>query len=255
MSKHRLSRAVLLAASLLIASLPALADSLPAYPFIHVTGSAFQQAMPDIGALDFEAVALDADPAAARALLETRIGEARALMQQLGLDPDDLVVREVRQSLPKDKQPAAGAPVYELRCDVHINVRNLASWPALAGGLLGKPNLDGFASSFDLSTMDRVNDELMAQAIADARRRAGVIAAADGRRLGAMTAATPQELKNLTTSMGLDRAEFRYQRNQSNARPQNADREQLLTVQAIKLRQPVDVIFRLEGAAAAKRSK
>jgi uncharacterized protein YggE len=255
MSKPRLSRAVLLAASLLVPSLPALADALPSYPFIHVTGSAFQQTMPDIGALDFEAVALDADPAAARAVLEARIGEARALMQQLGLDPEDLAVREVRQSLPKDKQPAGGAPMYELRCDVHINVRNLASWPALAGGLLGKPNLDGFASSFDLSTMSQVAAQLVTEAVADARHLATVIAAADGRRLGAMTAATPQELKNLSTSMGLERGEFRYQRSQSNARPQNADREQLLMIQALKLRQPVDVIFRLEGAAAPKRSK
>ena len=263
MPKHPLSRTALsalsstalLAASLLTVSLPAAAESLPAYPFIHVVGSAYQQVLPDIGALDFEVVAADADPAAARAVLEARVGEARALMQQLGLDPDDLAVREVRQSQPRDKQPATGGPVYELRCDVHIQVRNLSSWAALAGGLLGKPNLDGFASSFDLSNMDQVNDELVTQAIADARRRAGVMAAADGRRLGAMTAATPQDLKNLTTSMGLERGDFRFQRNASNARPQDVDREQLLMVQALKLRQPVDVIFRLEGAVTPKRTK
>src|SRR5205823_14881099 len=137
---------------------------------------------------------------------------ARALMQQLGLDPEDVVVREVRQNEPKDKQPATGGPVYELRGDVHIDVRNVSAWKALAGGLVGKPNLEGFASSYDLSTMDQVNDQLVTEAIQDARRRAGVMAAADGRRLGALMAATPQELKNLTTAMGLDRGEFRYQR-------------------------------------------
>jgi uncharacterized protein YggE len=237
---------------LLAGSLPAAAESLPAYPFVHVVGSAYQQVMPDIGALDFEAVAVDADPAAARAVLETRIGEVRALMQQLGLDPDDLVVREVRQSEPRDKQPATGGPVYELRCDVHINVRKLDAWPALAGGLLGKPNLDGFASSFDLSTMGQVADQLLSQAVADARHLATVIAAADGRRLGALTAATPQELKNLTASMGLERGEFRMPRSPGNARPQGTDpeqdREQLLIVHPLKLRQPVDALFRIEGA-------
>lgn len=247
MLKHPLLRTALFASACLFAAAPAAADSLPAYPFIHVTGSAFQQVMPDIGALDFEAVALDTDPAAARAVLETRIGEARALMQQLGLDPDDLVVREVRQSEPRDKQPASGGPVYELRCDVHINVRKLDAWPALAGGLLGKPNLDGFASTFDLSTMSQVAAQLLTEAVADARHLATVIAAADGRRLGALTAATPQELKNLTTSMGLERGEFRYQSRSDNARPQDTDREQLLVVHALKLRQPVDAIFRIEG--------
>lgn len=249
--------AALLAASLTIVERPAAAESLPAYPFIHVTGSAFQQVMPDIAALDFEIVALDADPAAARAVLEARVNEARALMQQLGMDPDDVIVREVRQSEPKDKQPATGAPVVELRCDVHIEVRNVANWKALAGGLVGKPNLDGFASSFDLSTMDQVTDQLVTEAVQDARRRAAVMAAADGRRLGALMAATPQDLKNLTTAMGLDRGEFHYQRNQSNARPGDTDPETLLMVQAIKLRQPVDAIFRIEGGATGgqKRAK
>lgn len=251
MPKHPVSiaSAALFAASLLGLSLPAAADSLPSYPFIHVTGSAYQQVLPDIAALDFEVVAVDADPAAARAVVEARLGEARDLMGQLGLDPADLAVREVRQSEPKDKQPATGGPVYEVRCDVHIDVRKVAAWAALAGGLVGKANLDGFASSFDLSTMDQLNDELVTQAIADARRRAGVMAAADGRRLGAMMAATPQELKNLTTSMGLERGDFRYQRTSSNARAGEVDREQLLMVQSLKLKQPVDVIFRIEGAA------
>jgi uncharacterized protein YggE len=247
--------AVLLASALLSMSMPATAEALPAYPFIHVTGSAYQQVMPDIAAVDFEVVAVDADPAVARSTVEARIGEARALMQQLSLDPDDLVVREIRQSEPKDKQPAGGGPVYEVRCDVHINVRNVSNWPALAGGLLGKANLDGFASSFDLSNMDQVNDQLVTEAIADARRRAGVMAAADGRRLGAMMAATPQDLKNLTTSMGLERSDFRYQRDTSNARPGDTDRDTFVMVQMLKLRQPVDVIFRIEGAAQAKRTK
>jgi uncharacterized protein YggE len=245
----------LLSAALLITAASAAAESLPAYPFIHVTGSSYQQVMPDIAAVDFEVVALDADPAVAKSTVEARINEARELMKQLSLDPEDLVVREIRQSEPKDKQPASGGPVYEVRCDVHINVRNVSNWPALAGGLLGKANLDGFASSFDLSNMEQVNDQLVTEAILDARRRAGVMAAADGRRLGPMMAATPQDLKNLTTSMGLERGDFRFQRNASNARPGETDRDTFVMVQTLKLRQPVDVIFRIEGAAPARRTK
>jgi len=254
MLKKTLSSAAL-SAAFLFAAAPAKAESLPAYPFIHVIGSSYQQVMPDLAAVDFEVVATDADPAVARNTVEARINEARELMKQLSLDPEDLVVREIRQSEPKDKQPASGGPVYEVRCDVHINVRNVSNWPALAGGLLGKANLDGFASSFDLSNMEQVNDQLVTEAIADARRRAGVMAAAGGRRLGPMMAATPQDLKNLTTSMGLERSDFRYQRNTSNARPGDTDRDTFVMVQMLKLRQPVDVIFRIEGAAAGKRTK
>lgn len=234
---------------------PARAESLPAYPFAHVSGSAFTGVMPDIGAIDFEIVAQDADPAAARAVLDARVGEVNALMKEVGLDPDDVAVREIRQSVRKDPPAPPGAPVYELRCDVHVNVRNLANWRALAGGLLGKPNLDGFASSFDLLDADKVTDELAAQAVMSARRRAGVLAAAEGRRLGPLMAVTPGELKNLTTAMGLQRAEF-FPRGAAGAGTTPIDGEALLVVRALKLQVGVDAIFRLDGSAApAKRQK
>lgn len=228
------------------------ASPVPDYPFVHVVGSAYTAVIPDIAVLDFEIVALDTDPAAAKAVLEARVGEIRALMQQLGLDPEDAVVREVRQSVRKGEQAPGGGPLYELRCDVKVSVRNVSSWPALAGGLFGKPNLDGFASTFDLSTMQQTNDELVANAIADARRRAEVIAAASGRRLGAVTAVTPEGIKNLSTAMGLQREDFRMERRVGTPGRGDVDREQLMTISAIRLNQPVDVIFRLENLSGAR---
>jgi hypothetical protein len=47
--------------------------------------------------------------------------------------------------------------------------------------------------------------------------------------------------------MGLERSDFRRDRGTDRARAQDVDREQLLAVPALKLRQPVDVIFRLEN--------
>jgi uncharacterized protein YggE len=232
---------------LLLATGGAGASPVPDYPFVHVTGSSFQATMPDIASLDFEIVAPDADPAAARAVIEARVGEVRDLARQLGIDADDIVVREVRQGIRKEERAANGAPVYELRCDVHINVRNVANWAALAGGLLGKPNLDGFASAFDRTDMDKIHDELVTQAIQDARRQADVMAAAGGRRVGGLMGATPDALKNLSTAMGLERVEFRRNEGAGRARAQEVDREQLLAVPALKLRQPVDAIFRLEN--------
>jgi hypothetical protein len=245
-------RAVALSLSLACVASNAAASPVPDYPFVHVVGSAYTAVLPDIAVLDFEIVALDADPAAAKAVLEARLTEIRALMRQLGLDPDDAVVREVRQSVRKGEQAPGGGPLYELRCDVKIGVRNVSSWPALAGGLFGKPNLDGFASTFDLSTMQQTNDELVTNAILDARRRAEVIAAASGRRLGAVTAATPEAIKNLSTAMGLQRDDFRIEGRAGNPGATDIDREQLMTITAIRLNQPVDVIFRLENLAGAR---
>lgn len=244
MLKTRLRTAVLV---LLLATGGAGASPVPDYPFVHVTGSSFLAAVPDIASLDFEIVALDADPAAARAVLEARMGEVRDLARQLGIEADDVAVREVRQGIRKEEKAANGAPLYELRCDVKINVSNVANWAALAGGLLGKPNLDGFASAFDRTDMDTIHDELVTQAIQDARRQADVMAAAGGRRVGGLMGAAPEALKNLSTAMGLERGELRRDGGAGRARAQEVDREQLLAVPALKLRQPVDVIFRLEN--------
>ena len=231
----------------------AAASPVPDYPFVHVTGSAFVGVMPDIAALDFEIVAVDADPAAARAVIDTRVAELRALMGQLGLDDADAHIREVRQALRKSER-AGAAPQYELRCDVHINVRNVASWPALAGGLFGKPNLDGFASSFDLSTMGQVTDDLTGQAIVDARRRAEVMATGFGRRVGAVMGATPDTLKNLSAAMGLERGDFRSERGGRTPTRTDVSREELMLVQPLKLQQTVDVIFRLDSAGGRTRA-
>ncbi|MGO4475221.1 SIMPL domain-containing protein [Massilia sp. 2TAF26] len=249
-----LAACTMAAAALTLPAAPAVASSIPDYPFVHVTGSNFRVEMPDIATLDFQVVAADADPAAARAVIDARMAEVRELMQKLSIEEDDMQVREVRQSVRKERN-ADGTPVYELSCDVHIRLRNTANWPALGGGLLGKPNLDSFAADFDLSTMEQVNDEMVAAAIADARRRAEVMAAAGGRRLGPMMAATPDALKKLGTTLGLERDEFRVERRAratSNQRAADIDRETFVMVQLLKLRQSVDIVFRLENGAAAR---
>jgi uncharacterized protein YggE len=250
-----LAACAMAAAALTLPAGPALASPIPDYPFAHVNGNSFRMEMPDIASLDFQIVAEGSDPAAARATIDARMAEVRELMQKLSIDVEDMQVREVRQGV--RKQPAAdGAPVYELSCDVKINLRNVANWPALAGGLLGKPNLDSFAADFDLSTMDKVTDEMLAEAIKDARHHAEVMATASGRRLGPAMAVTGDAIKKLGTNLGLERDEFRAERKQGR-RPANQsaaeiDRDTFVMVQMLKLRQSVDMVYRLENAAPAR---
>jgi uncharacterized protein YggE len=230
-----------LACAVLIAPV-AVASQLPDYPFIHVTGSAWTVAIPDIGELDFEIAAAGADPAAARAAVEARIAEVQALVEEQGLPADDVAVRAVRQDIRKN-EGTPDAPVYEVRCAVHLNVRDLSKWPALAGGLLAKPNLDGFAAAFGRTDQDRVDDEVTADAIHDARRRAEALAAGFGRKLGPVTAVTPGALKNLSNAMGLVPADF-YPR--GGGKGPQVERADILSVTAVKLVRSVDVIFRIK---------
>ncbi|MFL6671915.1 MAG: SIMPL domain-containing protein [Massilia sp.] len=219
------------------------ASQLPEYPFIHVSASASANVVPDIGELDFEILAADPDPAAARAAVEARIAEIQGLMEQQGAPLDDVEVRDLRQAIRKG-EASATAPIYEIKCAVHLNVHDLTKWRAIAGGLLAKPNLDGFSTSFGATARDKIEMELTAEALRDARRRADAMAAGVGRKVGAVTAVTNGALKNLSSAMGLVQADFYNRRNSTEAN--RVEPGDIVNITSLKFVQSVDVIFRIK---------
>jgi uncharacterized protein YggE len=216
------------------------ASPLPGYPFVHVSAEASRYTTPNIGALDFVIVAPDADPALARTTVETRIAEVRAQLAEQGIPLEDLETRDVRREAGRNAQ--AEATAQELRVSVHLIVRDLSKWRAVVAPLLDKPNLADFATSFDIVERDQFEAELMADALRDARRRAETIAKGVRRKLGAVTAVTPGGVKNVGAAIGLVRADFSYTR----VKASNVEARNFLSVDALKLVQPVDVVFRLE---------
>ena len=234
---------IFLASLFALLPLTSTAAELPSYPFIHVSGYGSAVVMPDVGTVEFEIAAQDLDPAAALTIVEARIEEIRVLMQQLGVAPADLEMRDIRRDIKRGEQP--GAPFHELRSSVKLTVRNLANWKMLVQPLLDKPNLDGFMTGFDSSERGRIEIELMGDAIKMARRKADGIAAGFGRKVGAVSGVSTGELKNLTRAMNLSPMEFNNYRGNQERRPP-ADRAELVALTSIKLQQPVDVIFRIK---------
>lgn len=229
-----------LAAALAALPLAAGASPLPSYPFVHVSAEASTYRVPDIGTIDFEILAADADPELARATVETRIGEIRALLEGQGVSLDGLETRDVRKEL--RKSVPVEAPVYEVRCSVRVNMRDLSKWRAVVAPLLNMPNLNSFATTFDTTERDQVEAGLMTDALRDARRRAELIAKGARRKLGAVTAVTPGGVKNVGYTIGLLRADFMDRRGSG----AGVQAHEFLAIEALKLAQPVDVVFRLE---------
>ncbi|MFC4929602.1 SIMPL domain-containing protein [Massilia sp. GCM10023247] len=226
----------------LAAALPssAQASPLPAYPFVHVSADATRYTTPNIGVLDFLVTAPDGEPGQARDTIETRMAEVRALLQEQGIPLEDLETRDVRRE--PGRNGAGEATPQELRVSVHLVVRDLSKWRAVVARLLDKPHLNSFSTSFDLVEREQVEAELMADALRDARRRAEIIARGSRRKLGAVTGVTPGAVKNLGAALGLVRTDVGLQR----GRPANVGARDFLQVDALKLMQPVDVVFRLE---------
>jgi len=229
-----------LALAAALAAPAAMASPLPVYPFVHVSAEATRYTTPNIGTIDSLVSAVETEPGQARATIEARMEEVRTLLREQGVPIEDLETRDVRREPGSSK--AAEATPQELRVSVHLIVRDLSKWRAVVAPLLDKPNLSGFGTAFDLTERDAFEAELMADALREARRRGEIIARGARRKLGAVTGVTPGGVKNLGAAMGVVRTDFSYQR----SRPSNVGARDFLSVDALKLMQPVDVVFKLE---------
>ncbi|MES2151974.1 MAG: SIMPL domain-containing protein [Pseudomonadota bacterium] len=216
------------------------ASQLPDYPFIHANGSAGRYVAADIGEIDFEVVAFDGDTEAARALVEQRVADIRALMEGQGVPSADVETRDVRKEVRRGEQ-GASAPTYEIKCSVHIHVTDLTKWREIMLPLLNMPNLGSFATTFAVSDRKQIELELISAAIKDAMQRAEGMAAGLGKKLGAPAAVSSGPLRNLGNSMGLVPSDFR-----NGGRGQIPTRKDFLSIEVLRMDQPVDVIFRIK---------
>jgi len=226
--------ATALAVAAMLHAAPARAADLPAYPFIHVTAAADLHVMPDTGEIDFDIVTTDADLEAAWKLVHERLTASRALLAAQGVKVEDISVQDVlRRPLKEGERVTA----IETRAAVHATVRDLNGWTALIQSLMGLPNVEALAVAFSRSDADRIEAELVSQALGVARVKAQNIARGIGAKLGPAGGVALAPLKNLSNAMGLASDAPRYPSVSSPRDPQ------LVGVQ--KFVQGVDVIYRI----------
>jgi len=226
--------ATALAIAAVLHAAPARAADLPAYPFIHVTAAADLHVMPDTGEIDFDIVSTDADLEAAWKLVHERLTASRALLAAQGVKVEDVSVQDVlRRPLKEGERVTA----IETRAAVHATVRDLNGWTALIQSLMGLPNVESLAVAFSRSDADKIEAELVSQALGAARMKAQNIALGLGAKLGPAGGVALAPLKNLSNAMGLASDAPRYPSVSSPRDPQ------LVGVQ--KFVQGVDVIYRI----------
>jgi uncharacterized protein YggE len=238
-----------LALAVLLSPFAAHASNLPDYPFVHAAGEGYVMVLPDLGEIDFDISASDADPAAAVALVQARVAEVRAVLAAQSGAPDgeggaSAAVRDLRKEMRKPAQPdAAVAPEYDIRSSVHIMVKDLAQWRPIMQALLAMPNIDRLSTTFGKTDRLKAEQELTAAAVQDARRRAEAMAAGFGKKVGAVTAISSGQLRNLTGAVGLLPGDVN--KNHPGIAPP-ADDKDFLAVDVLKWSQTVDMIFRIK---------
>lgn len=225
-------------------ALPGMAADLPNHPFIHVSASAEFHVMPDIGEIDIDIVSLEPDADAAWKLVNERLEASRALFAQHGVAVEDVFVQDIVRRPRKIEVLPEGQPVpMETRVALHLTVRDLGQWTPLLRALLVMKDLESLAVAFNRSDRDKIEADLVTQALATAKSKAQNIARGVGARLGPATGVALEPLKNLSNSMGMS--------SDPNGRHigdrRGAPRGDMALVQAMRLMQAANVIYRIGG--------
>ncbi|VXC62805.1 SIMPL domain-containing protein [Massilia sp. 9I] len=236
----RFAAALLLAAT----ALPGMAADLPNHPFIHVNATADQYIMPDVGEIDIDIVSLEPDAEAAFKLVNERLEAGRALFAENGIAPEDVLVQDIVRRPRKVEVLPEGQPLpMETRVSLHITVRNLEHWTPVMRALLVMKDLESLTVAFNRSDRQKVEADLLQQALRMAKAKAQEIARGVGAKLGPASGVSIGALKNLSNAMGMA--------SDSNARSsggrRTGARTEMALVQAIRLAQSVDVIYRIGG--------
>lgn len=230
---------ILAAFALFALSGAASANDLPSYPFIHVSGSAFLRAMPDIGELNFEIATYEADPEAAWKIVDGRRNEIRALLAEQGIPEEDISVQDIQRRMRKPDGDGPPQPAVTM-ASVQVIVRDLSKWGPIVQPIMHLQNIDAIGVAFSRSDAQQLEADLVKEALADARRQAMNIARGAGRGLGPVNGVSLQPLKNLSNSFGL--ASENYERV---SRPKR-DGVDYSLVAAMELRQIVNVLYRFK---------
>ena len=217
------------------------ASDLPTFPFVHTSGSANINTVADIGEIDMELTSPDQHPEAAWTALETRLAEVRALVAQQGLPAADVDVQSIVRGARKQDDKDAAAPAgFYTSCTLHLTVRDLSAWAGLVAPLLKMPEVTAFSVTFSRSDRRQIETELVASALADARRKADDLARGAGRQLGQANGMALAPIRNLSAIFGFSSAEGYRQRGASK------DATDYTLIASVRLVQDVDVIYKLK---------
>jgi uncharacterized protein YggE len=240
----KMKKSIYLLLGLLLAS-TTMASSLPNYPFIHATGEATLSLRPDLGEIDFELTELSADPELTFSMMEKASADVMAFLVAQGLNSDDIEAADIKRLVSDiEYSESQDAPKkFRLLRNFHIVIRDIQKWNMVIAGLLAKPYVGNFSVNFGRSDMDRIQNDLVNMATANAKDNAKRLAQGLSVRLGTVGAVSQSPLKNISTLLGLD-GSFKREEQVVQHKPTTKD---FYVPTWLKFKQNVDVVFRIKS--------
>ena len=180
-------RILLAAAMLLVAASAAWSQSIGGQPFIAVHGKAKAEVVPDIFPLEITLRDTSKDAAITQAVIEGHARRVLELARAAKLDDRDINVANLsvspqyRYDDDTEQQVFLGN-TYERR--IKLRFRSLPALQAMIDALPKAEQVHLDTGGFQSSKADELRRQLLADAVADARKTAEVMAASVGRRVG-----------------------------------------------------------------------
>lgn len=224
-------------------SINAEAGTLPAYPFIHVNGSATITLPANIAEMDFELTSFESSADETLTLLNTQSGEVLEFLSACQIVAADIEAHDTRKLVSSNEMQANDQRLQRHRLirTFHIYVRNLEQWNAMTQFLLSRPYLGNFSARFGRSDYAQIERQLTSMAAENARERAKELAGGFFVKLVGPTAVSEQALSRIDSELGLDGARIAQTNASANDKPTMSD---LSLPGALMYKKTVNVIFR-----------
>lgn len=176
----------------LLASSPALADGLPATPYVYVQGFAEEKIAPDTLTIGFSVNATDQDQGRAKGVVSEKSGAAFKLFQKLGIKDDALAAHEI--SVAENYDFSSGKRTfngYTVSRAFTVRLTDFALYPKLVDGLIALriDSMGGAQPSY--SKAAEASARLKQAALAQARQQAEDLASGMNARITGVFAASP----------------------------------------------------------------
>ncbi|WP_020207735.1 SIMPL domain-containing protein [Gilvimarinus chinensis] len=165
----------LLSVSLILASGSSLAQSMPDFPHISVTGEAKIEVAPDMVTLQFQISATENDANQAVDVVTQRASDIVSLVKEKGLTRKDIETWAIDKQTRRERDPASGLlkiTGYEVTQRFILHINGLEKYEAIVNELLRMPNTERLNAEFDVTQRESLTRELTAKAAKDAKRRA-----------------------------------------------------------------------------------
>jgi len=188
-------------------ALSLVASPIPDFPFIAVTAEAEKSVKPDQATISFTILDHQVESSAAVDTVNQTLGNLAVELEKLGVKKDqitagDLEKKAVRQR--NDDRQDLKVLGYDVKRAVEVELSDLALYTDAASKIFKTNGVSRVKSFFGSSKKEDLQLELLSDACAKARKKAGILAKAAGVSLGAVQSVSDDSGKDFDFRLNVD---------------------------------------------------